>query len=167
MPEVEARYEARQSLSLTEAIFCPRWDSTTIPEKPEEWFQSRARVAFKSRIDRAPKCVCCWHLIRARFAHTEVARLCPSFPGLVGTRHPAGISAALKPRFTGLVKATCLRPDGRSVSEKGTGPMLLYQCLRKSSTAEGSSKVSEAYRPKPNMLLHKPSPGHRRVIYLT
>lgn len=89
-----------------------------------------------------------------------------AFPGLVGSRHPAGISAALKPRFTGLLKVTCLRPDGRSVSEKGSGPMLLHQCLRKSSTAEGSSKVSEAYRPKPNMLLHKASPGHRRVIYL-
>ena len=90
-----------------------------------------------------------------------------ALPGLEGSRHPAGISAALKPRFTGLVKATCLRPDGRSVSEKETGPMLLHQRLRKSSTAEGSPKVSEARRPKPNMLLHKPSPGHRRVIYLT
>lgn len=90
-----------------------------------------------------------------------------ALPGLVRSRHPDGISAALKPRFTRLVKVICLRPEGRSVSEKGTGPMLLHQHSRKSSMAEGSSKVSEACRPKPNMLLHKLSPGHRRVIYLT
>lgn len=33
--------------------------------------------------------------------------------------------------------------------------------------AEGSAEAGGAHSPKPNMLLHKPSPGHRGIPYLT
>lgn len=55
---------------------------------------------------------------------------------------------------------------GKVRSEKGIGPVPPHQPWRKSSP-EGSSEDTEAHRPEPNMLLHMPSPGHLRVIYLT